>query len=365
MKDKECAMNRNKIFTLLTALSLVALLVTAFTSAQAAPSESQSQNHIKSPTARAYTPMAYDSESDRFIIFGGQTDTRYWLPSSYDGETWAYDLAANEWTNMKPMKAPARMGASELAYNSKYDMIIMYGGCDVSEWGKSETWAYDFNKNTWKKMSPGPANHIGARIAYDAESDQIILFGGYDISGSFFNDTWAYDYGSDTWQEMNPVTSPPGRNYQAMTYDSKADRVLTWGGLDINGEYPVDESMWAYDFNTNTWTEYLPNSGEYPAGRDYPQMAYDAESDRTILFGGTPTDGSDTWAYEFESNIWTKMNPGLVPDPLSKHVMAYSAAADRVVLFGGLFENSGNLLSNKTWSYDFNMDSWTNLTAVH
>ena len=358
-------MKHNKFLLVIAVLSLVALLVTAVTSVQAAPPQVSSQKHFNSPTARDYTPMAYDTESDRLIIFGGQTDTRYWLPSSYDGETWAYDLTANEWTNMKPFKGPSRMGASELAYNSKFDRIIMYGGCDAYEWGKSETWAYDFNTNTWTKMSPGPANHLGARIAYDQESDRIILFGGYDMLGFFYNDTWAYDFSTDTWEEMAPVTSPPGRNYQAMTYDSKADRVLTWGGLDEYGEKPVDESMWSYDYNSDTWTEILPGPGEYPAGRDYAQMTYDVESDRTILFGGVPAGSDETWAYQYESNSWTKMNPSLIPAPLSRHVMVYNSSADRVVLFGGRVETSPYPLSNAIWTYDFNQGAWQNLIQNH
>ena len=351
-------MNTKKVFLFITALSLVALLLTAITPVHAAPSP----YHPKSPTPRAYTSMAYDTESNRLIVFGGQTSMRYWLPSACDDETWAFDLAAQEWTNMKPFKSPPRRGASELVYNSKYDRIIMYGGADAYVWGMSDTWAYDFNTNTWTKMSPGPANHLGARLAYDAESDRIILFGGYDLMGFYYNDTWAYDFGTDAWQEMKPAVSPPGRNYQAMTYDSKADRVLTWGGLDIYGVYPVDESMWAYDFNSNTWTEYLPDSGSHPAGRDYSQMAYDAQSNRTILYGGAPAGSNETWAYKFESNTWTKMNPAMTPDPLSRHVIGYSSAADRVVVFGGLVEALDNPLSNKIWAYDFNADDWTLVT---
>ena len=39
-----------------------------------------------SPSPRDYVSMAYDAESNRIILFGGQTGD-YQLPSSYNGET--------------------------------------------------------------------------------------------------------------------------------------------------------------------------------------------------------------------------------------------------------------------------------------
>jgi N-acetylneuraminic acid mutarotase len=107
-------------------------------------------------------------------------------------------------------------------------MYSVANGPDFSTWGLADTWAYDYNTNTWKEMAKGPPKHLGARLAYDSESGRIILFGGSDIATwRYINDTWSYDFNTDTWTEMKPATSPPGRNYQAMIYDAKSDRVLT------------------------------------------------------------------------------------------------------------------------------------------
>ena len=85
-------------------------------------------------------------------------------------------------------------------------------------------------------------------------------------------------------------------------------------------------------------------------------MAYDAGSDRGILFGGTG--GSETWAYDFNSNTWTKMNPVVHPSGRWGHVMAYDEESKRVVLFGG---GTGITPSNETWAYDFNSNTWTHM----
>ena len=150
-------------------------------------------------------------------------------------------------------------------------------------------------------------------------------------SEHFINETWVYDFNANTWTEMKPKASPPGRSYQGMTYDSKADRVLIWGGLDEKGEKPVDESMWAYDFNTNTWTEMKPGDGMHPAGRDMPQLVYNTKADRTILYGGTHG-GSETWAYDYNTNTWKEMAKG--PSGYLGIRLAYDSESDRTILFG-------------------------------
>ncbi len=164
---------------------------------------------------------------------------------------------------------------------------------------------------------------------------------------------------------MKPITSPPGRNYQAMTYDTKADRVLMWGD---NSDGEVDKSMWSYDFNNNTWQEYKFDEASYPAGRDYPIMSYDVEFDRTILFGGDLFEyrdtGLETWVYDYNTNTWAKIETNPVPARLSRHSMVYNIAADRVYLFGGQIGSTQFNYSNETWSYDFNTNTWTKVPPI-
>jgi N-acetylneuraminic acid mutarotase len=311
------------------------------------------------PSTRAYVSMAYDKESDRVILFGGQTGD-YRDPASYNGETWAYNVAANKWTEMKPASGPTRRCCAELAYDAESDRVLLFGGGDQTAWGLDDSWAYDYNTNTWTEMAKGPAKHLGARLAYDAESDRIILFGGYAMSGFLYNDTWAYDFNSNTWTEMKPSTSPPGRNYQAIAYDAKSDRVITWGGTDRDGKL-LAPSVWSYDFDKNTWQEMKTGDGPHPQGADYAAMVYDAKADRTILFGGV-YQGDETWAYDYNTNTWMEMKPSTVPGELSRHAMVYSTAADRVILFGGQVGSTNFKYTGETWTYDLNTNTWTNVT---
>jgi N-acetylneuraminic acid mutarotase len=295
-------------------------------------------------------------------MFGGQTGDIV-DPANVSRETWSYDLAANNWTRMQTA-SELRKSVVQLAYDVESDRVILFGampyGDDWRTSNMSETWAYDYNTETWMKMTDGPVKHLGACIAYDTQSDRVILFGGYNVGGNYtYDDTWAYDFNSDTWTEMKPSTSPPGRNYQAMAYDDKADRVLVWGSSDVDG--PPHLSLWAYDFNTNTWQERLA-SEPLPSGREYPVMVYDAESDRSIMFGGT-SGGSETWAYDYNTNAWTNMKPSLDPGDRKVQGMAYNSVADRVIMFGGQVDKTSFKYTNETWTYDLNTNAWTNQTS--
>lgn len=305
------------------------------------------------PSPRGYVSMAYDSESDKIILYGGQTEGRGITPN---GETWAYDVDSNTWTEMKPAISPYEKGAIDLVYDSESDRVILFGG----NWGEKDTWAYDYNTNTWTEMAEGPADRLGYRAAYDAESDRCILFGGANFSSYpvFYKDTWAYDFNSDTWTEMEPVKRPYARNYHAMAYDAQADRIILFGGGHIQDNMG---DTWDYDFNLDTWTKIEPNGGIRPGSRSYHAMVYDPTSNKTILFGGD-LNGDETWTYDYSTSTWTKLDPSPNPGVLYKHAMAYSTGAGLVVLFGGQPNEVNFDYEDHTWIYNPKDNTWTNVT---
>ena len=323
---------------------------------------------ILGPSPREYSTMVYDSESERIILVGGQlvvrsTGDRFGAPSDFNDKTWAYDAAGNQWTRMNSFPGGAR-GAMGMAYDAESDRVILFGGHDHTSWQLNDTWAYDYNTDIWEQVAAGPPNHLGPRLAYDAESDRVILFGGWNGQTGFAqDDTWAYDYNSDTWTKMDPSVRPPGRNSQLLIYDAESDRIITWGGFGVDYK-PVDDRVWAYDFNTDAWAELKPGEGPAPLVRFDTIAAYDVESDRIVTYGGEAYFGDaprlETWTYDYNTNTWNLMQPTANPGPLLDNAMAYSDAADRVILFGGYSEGQ---LSAATWSYDFNSDTWTDMTT--
>jgi N-acetylneuraminic acid mutarotase len=363
MKDNIAA---SKLVCLILVILLSAACATAQPETMLAPPTTTEATELN-PSPRGYASMAYDSESDKMILFGGE------LPGEdlkINDETWAYDVASNTWTEMKPTSGPPPRCAVDLVYDSESDRIILFGGASGATRETAsvlnDTWAYDYNTNTWTEMAKGPGDLLGYRMAYDSESDRSILFGGMSYPGfNLYRRTWVYDFNTDTWTEMQPSISPPARNYHAMAYDVQADRVILFSGSDFQDKGIVD--TWAYDFNTNTWQELERGEGEYPSGRFYHTLAYNTVADRTILFGGFARDqlegiAHETWLYDYSSNNWTQLKPVENPGWRTMHAMAYSSAADRIVLFGGQNVMVRYIYTDDTWVFDLNTTTWTDVT---
>ena len=111
-------MNNKRLISRIIGLTLVVVLLLTACAKSREP---------LNPTPRDYTSMAYDAESDRVILFGGQTGSDT-AEDSFKDDTWAYDVAANKWTEMKPVSGPSRRSAAELAYDAESDRVIMYRG---------------------------------------------------------------------------------------------------------------------------------------------------------------------------------------------------------------------------------------------
>jgi len=329
---------------------------------------------VERPAGRGYHAMTYDSESRRVILYGGQTGNISDYPEIYtSSETWSFDPTRNRWQKMTPESNPPAMAAHAMAYDSESDRVVLHGGGGIYKEGRleefilSQTWAYDVNNDTWMRMSDGP-QRLGHRMTYDAESDRIIMFSGACFRDGRFRDvqeTWAYDFNSDTWTEMKPARSPAARHYYGLCYDSKSDRVILWGGF-ISREVQ-DPSVWTYDFNTNTWLErtnisleLIPECGPDP--RWYQAMVYDEASDRIIIYGGEDEGCDEMWTYSHSGNTWMKLQPMSNPGKISRMPMVYVPDTGLLVLFGGQLDSRQYTYSDATWLYDLNTDAWADVT---
>lgn len=318
------------------------------------------------PPKRNISQLAYDSGSDRIIMYGG---LKTWgLTDDHYNDTWAYDYNSNSWNNMEPSVSPPKRGGNSLAYDEESDRIVLFGGwytgaADTSVmW--NDTWAYDYDSNTWinKTTELKPPGRAMAPAVYDSESDVIILFGG-GIDGFELNsETWVYDYNTNTWTNMNPINSPSAR-VSVMAYDSESDRVILFGGgVQEGGIYvTISTDTWAYDYNTNTWT--VMNPVEHPESMG--NMVYDEESDKIIMFGGSRDWFSEdliseTWRYDYNTNTWEEMNPSPSPDGRHFLSMAYDSESDRTILFNGGWwtpQVAWHAIED-CWAYDLNSDTW-------
>jgi hypothetical protein len=107
----------------------------------------------REPAPRSGGNMAYDSARRLHVLFGSQFGD--------DRHTWAYDLRANEWRDLKPTRQPpTRLNDPVLAFDEANKVIVAvvrvadsWEGPSVLK-GHLETWAFDAGKNAWTRMKP-------------------------------------------------------------------------------------------------------------------------------------------------------------------------------------------------------------------
>ena len=192
-----------------------------------------------------------------------------------------------------------------------------------------------------------PARGFAPMVTLGAEGG-VLLFGGETapppLGGEVLTDTWTLSQAS--WTNLTRCPSPPWG--EGAAYDAESERVILIGGT-LEGWTEVRE-VWAFDPTSAEWSQL-----EFDEGPDsLAKLSYDAESDRIITFD----EPGDIWAYDFNSNTWQEMRPATSPPGRDLFAMAYDSESDRIILFGGY--GTGEL--DDTLAYDYNTNAWTEMT---
>jgi N-acetylneuraminic acid mutarotase len=245
------------------------------------------------PAARALQSMVYLPVDGKVIVFGGYDGITYY------NDTWAYDLAENTWTNLSPTgDPPAARDGQSMIFDPVSGKLILFGGWN----GRTEfndTWAYDPAANTWTELHPTgdlPAPRDSQAMVYDPVDGLVVLFGGWSQTAEF-NDTWLYDPAANTWTNAGPAGELPSRRaLHQIVYDSKTGRVVLFGG-GTTGNVARNDT-WIYNPAANTWNPVTP-AGSQPAARTGFAMAYDSTGGKVFLFGGSDRAAffNDVWVY--------------------------------------------------------------------
>ena len=178
--------------------------------------------------------MTYDPSTHRLVLFGGG-------PSAYDAgqDAWLFDVNSELWERAATASAPAQRMSHSMVYDSMRRLSYVFGGGTYPSPG-NEMWAFDASSRVWQRLLPAntpPVARRFAALAYDSRHDIVMMWGGIRDENTLYNDTWIYRPGTRQWQQLVPPASPPstGMNSEDLAYDPENDVFI----LHQNGEFWV------------------------------------------------------------------------------------------------------------------------------
>jgi hypothetical protein len=287
------------------------------------------------PSARTDHAMAWDVARKRLVLFGGGPS------DSVLGDTWEWNGAL--WVQVQDIGPSARC-MHGMALDPVNEKTLLFGGSSTRAAEHApllgDTWLWD--GEDWVQIADtGPSARRRFAIATDPDRKRVVLFGGENADGTFARDTWEWD-GSE-WM-VREDTGPKARRGAQMAYDAWSETIVLFGGDD--GSQPGDTWAW----NGEHWTQ-IADTG--PGGRAGHAMSTDGVG--VILFGGrrsanAPDAGDEvltpeTWAFYEDS--WREIHD-MGPSARAGHTLAFDADAQRVILFGGQDLTSPTLRGD-TW----------------
>ncbi len=278
--------------------------------------------------------MAYDSDRDMVVMFGG------YRTSAAAGSNRTYEFDGTDWTRRFPSTIPGARWWIGMAYDPVNQLTVMFGGNNgsgVSSPTIDETWVWD--GSNWYQLSPSttPTVGMGYGIAWDSVREKVVMVTGLP-------ETWTWD-GTDWTLETpsNPITDE--RFWPGMTFDD-AGYSLLYGG-DFAG---ARSDTWTYDTD---WTELSPATtpgGAYPNGLFAPTMSFDTSRSVAVMAGSQAAD-TDTDTWEWDGTDWALQAPTDSPSGRAYAASCWDSTRDRVLLFGGSVHGA-EASNDETWSYE-------------
>jgi len=220
-----------------------------------------------SPSPRRYLQAALDLQTNRMIIFGGesqgqQTNSDVWVLTNANGLG-----GTPAWIQLTPSGiAPSARAVYSAAYDNGSKTFMIFGGGQVYPYGTglNDYWiltnANGLGSNpSWTQvlqdgLAGSPPRRNFANMLYDPTSNETILFGGYspgcgNTTCSVFqqNDTWVLSNANgrgtqlSQWSQLSvPGVRPPPRGSAGASYDVASNRMTIFGG----GNAPLFNDTW-------------------------------------------------------------------------------------------------------------------------
>jgi len=236
-------------------------------------------------------------------------------------DTWSYDPAKKEWTELNPVFNPPPRSRHTSAYDAANDLVVVHGGRTPSD-----TWAFDAKRNGWFEVAPKEQPPEGVtHLEYDPGNKCFIARNPARGSGEIWvlriQPTGAAPVPTPAptgppafraeWRELKPAgEKPPPRQTISgnLSYDPKRKLCVLFGGEGRN-------DTWTLDLAALRWTCLEQDDPKGPAagvsrpGKLYlPQLLCEEAADAWWVI-----DPESFWVFSPEARTWKKreLPPGM------------------------------------------------------
>ena len=171
-------------------------------------------------------------EGNQIYLFGGSAP--YPSPTTTYDDLWRFNTSSLEWDQLSTPTGKKRYAHSSLL---TADNIYIFGGYDGSNY-LNDIMKYNITLDTWDTSfySGGtPGTSVPPKLQYssfDVLTDHcFFIFGGLDGSGSVIKDTWEFNTQTKTWKKISTTNSPNLFNHvMAIDVVDHQAKMVVFGG---------------------------------------------------------------------------------------------------------------------------------------
>lgn len=295
------------------------------------------------PVAREDHTWTVDPDGGVAYLFAGRDG------GSVYGDLWAYDLAADSWTELQPAGSlpPARFG-HEAAWVDGVGVVVFAGQAGSTFF--NDLWAFDPAAAAWRLLPAAgavPIPRYGTCAAVGPDG-RLWISHGFTSDGIRFADTVAYDFATGTWTEETPLADRPIARCLHGCWWTDDERFVLFAGqtTGVTALGDLWELRRGERPGTNAWAQV---TGTLPSERNL--YAHTRIDGAMLVFGGQALDGSyvgGLWSFADAGTAASEVQAaGDEPPGRAGAEMVHDPARGRVLLFGG--RDGGGALAD-LWS---------------
>src|SRR5262245_44760161 len=308
----------------------------------------------KAPSERFACSAVWNPRDATMLLFAGEVKKGDGF--DFFNDLWEFSPKESKWTEVRAEgKKPDRRGYQAAAWDTKQNVLWVFGGAGDGLTAKDDLWKFDPAAKKWTEVEgkgETPGARFSAALHFDPKKNRLLRLSGCRKFGpgadNVPDDLRIFDIATATWSASK--AKAPGRWQCASAFDPEKGILLVHGGFD--GSFGVLTDTRLYDANADKW-EKIGSGGL--KGTDAHTAVWDAAGKQFLAYGGASSSKhglEDLWAFDPKSAKWSKLAGGTPgPGPRAYHAMALNDADKTLYVFGGT-ENQFNdpAKENRLWA---------------